>query len=130
MIASFRKGTLPANLQGTWNMNRSAPWTGGYWANINVQMNYWPAFVTGLEDTFGIAEMLLQSHNREIELLPALPKAWPTGRVAGLRARGGFTVNFEWKNGKVTSYRIAGTTKQQVEVRVNGERKTTSTEAL
>ncbi len=52
LIASSRKGTLPANLQGTWNMNRSAPWTGGYWANINIQMNYWPAFVTGLHDTF------------------------------------------------------------------------------
>ena len=52
LIASSRKGTLPANLQGTWNMNRTAPWSGGYWANINIQMNYWPAFVTGLEETF------------------------------------------------------------------------------
>lgn len=52
LIASSRKGTLPANLQGTWNMSRKAPWTGGYWANINIQMNYWPAFVTGLEETF------------------------------------------------------------------------------
>ncbi len=52
LIASSRPGTLPANLQGTWNMNRKAPWTGGYWANINIQMNYWPAFVTGLEETF------------------------------------------------------------------------------
>ncbi len=52
LVASSRKGTLPANLQGTWNMHRSAPWTGGYWANINVQMNYWPAFSTGLEETF------------------------------------------------------------------------------
>jgi len=52
LISSSRKGTLPANLQGTWNMNPSAPWTGGYWANINIQMNYWPAFSTGLEETF------------------------------------------------------------------------------
>lgn len=52
LIASSRKGTLPANLQGTWNMQRKAPWTGGYWANINIQMNYWPAFSTGLEETF------------------------------------------------------------------------------
>ncbi len=52
LISSSRKGTLLANLQGTWNMNRKAPWTGGYWANINIQMNYWPAFVTGLSDTF------------------------------------------------------------------------------
>ncbi len=52
LIGSSRKGTLPANLQGTWNMNQNAPWTGGYWANINIQMNYWPAFSTGLEETF------------------------------------------------------------------------------
>ncbi len=52
LIASSRPGTLPANLQGTWNMTRKAPWTGGYWANINIQMNYWPAFVTGLDETF------------------------------------------------------------------------------
>ncbi|MFZ4775585.1 MAG: glycoside hydrolase family 95 protein [Terrimicrobiaceae bacterium] len=52
LIASSRAGTLPANLQGTWNMQQCAPWTGGYWANINIQMNYWPAFVTNLEETF------------------------------------------------------------------------------
>lgn len=52
LIASSRKGTLPANLQGTWNMQTNAPWTGGIWANINIQMNYWPAFSTGLEETF------------------------------------------------------------------------------
>jgi len=52
LISSSRPGTLPANLQGTWNMKSGAPWTGGYWANINIQMNYWPAFSTGLEETF------------------------------------------------------------------------------
>ena len=52
LISSSRTGTLPANLQGTWNMKPAAPWTGGYWANINIQMNYWPAFATGLEECF------------------------------------------------------------------------------
>ncbi len=70
--------------------------------------------------TAGVCEMLLQSHAGEIELLPALPKAWPGGSVKGLRARGGFTVDIQWQAGKVTKYRIAAQEKRTVKVRVNG----------
>ena len=74
--------------------------------------------------TAGICEMLVQSHAGEIVLLPALPTEWPNGSVKGLRARGGFTLDLTWKNGKVTDYRITAPTPREVKVKVNGEIKT------
>ncbi len=57
--------------------------------------------------TAGIAEMLLQSINGEITLLPALPDSWSKkGNFRGLRARGGYTVSAEWENGKITACKI------------------------
>ncbi|NND07643.1 MAG: glycoside hydrolase family 95 protein [Saprospiraceae bacterium] len=57
--------------------------------------------------TAGIAEMLLQSHNDEIHLLPALPEAWPNGSITGLRARGGFLIeSMEWKDGELARIEI------------------------
>ena len=78
----------------------------------------------------GVCEMLLQSHTDVIELLPALPTAWPSGKVTGLRARGGFTVDIEWKNGAVANYRITSPKSQEVKIRVNGEAKAVRSEKM
>ena len=67
--------------------------------------------------TAGIAEMLLQSQNDELHLLPALPSAWPAGRVRGLRARGGVTVDIDWKNGAVEQYSLSAGTNTTVRAR-------------
>jgi len=92
----------------------------------------------------GVCEMLLQSHlsaadfpsgdgasNKEstgsgtpaflVHLLPALPSTWATGSVKGLRARGGLAVDIDWKEGKVTNYRLVSSEPRDVLIRVNGE---------
>jgi len=81
-----------------------------------------------LDGNFGIpaamAEMLMQSHAGEINFLPALPQQWSQkGSFSGLRARGGFEVDCNWEDGRVTNYKVYSAMPQQVKVRVNGELK-------
>ncbi|HEX7260514.1 MAG TPA: glycoside hydrolase N-terminal domain-containing protein [Luteolibacter sp.] len=125
------------------------PWRGAMWARLgegeragimvrglltyNVMPNLFcthPPFQ--IDGNFGItgamAEMLLQSHAREIALLPALPQAWAAkGSFTGLKARGDYTVDCTWVDGKVTDYQIRPGKNARpgpVKVRVNGKEET------
>lgn len=71
----------------------------------------------------GVVEMLLQSHNGTIDLLPALPTAWPTGSVKGIHARGGYAVDIDWKDGKLTRAVITPMIDATATVRYNGAAK-------
>jgi alpha-L-fucosidase 2 len=121
----------------------SWPWRCALWARLGqgekagimirglLTYNVLPNLFTNhppfqLDGNFGItgamAEMLLQSHAGEIELLPAVPAAWKTsGSFKGFRARGGFTVDCSWKDGKVIDYKITSKVPQTLRLRVNGE---------
>ena len=73
--------------------------------------------------TAGVCEMMLQSHNGIIELLPALPKTWADGEVCGLRARGGFEVSMRWQGGRVVEATVKNCSSRSatVTVKYNGQ---------
>ena len=78
-----------------------------------------------IDGNYGIAaamlEMLIQSHDGVIELLPAPTDAWKEGSAYGLKARGNVEVDMNWKDGKVTGWKLRSLHRQRVKVLVNGE---------
>jgi alpha-L-fucosidase 2 len=107
------------------------PWRCAIWARLGqgdkaahmidglIQYNLLPNMIAThpplqLDGSFGIVagmcEMLVQSHAGQIQLLPALPAAWPNGSVTGLRARGGFEVGIEWKDGRLVAATVKSLT--------------------
>ena len=67
----------------------------------------------------GMSEMLLQSQTGEIYLLPALPDAWATGKISGLKARGNFTISINWKNKKIVSASVLSVVGGKCRIRTN-----------
>lgn len=71
--------------------------------------------------TAGIAEMIMQSHDGGIEFLPAIPDSWQEGRIEGLRARGGFTVDISWKKASPQEARIYSDQGRECTILTSGE---------
>ena len=104
----------------------------GAGSSINLMCFHPPFQIDGnFGGAAGVAELLLQSHPESdapgaeplLRLLPALPSAWPEGEVRGLHTRGGYVVDFKWKDGRVTTHRITDPS-GKVRVKINGEIKT------
>jgi alpha-L-fucosidase 2 len=98
LIGEFIKGNVYPNL-----------W--GYHPPFQIDCNFGYAA--------GVSEMLVQSHLGVLHLLPALPKAWSSGHITGMRVRGGYEVDLDWKDGALTQAVVRGTANQPgtVEVR-------------
>ncbi|MDF7826780.1 glycoside hydrolase family 95 protein [Pontiellaceae bacterium B12227] len=145
MVAAARNSIDGRLAKGGGGTGWSRAWIINFWARFkNVEKAHWNLEMLFSKSTYnnlfdkhapfqidgnfggaaGIVEMLIQSHAGEIELLPCLPKAWPDGEVKGLRARGGFEIDFQWAKGEVTDFKIRradGLAPATAKLKVNGE---------
>lgn len=129
LISTSRKGTLPPTLQGVWNQYEQAPWNGNYTHNINIQMNYWPAFNTNLAELFesyadyhkayrdaaeAVADKYIQMHKPALYSSHKGDNGWVVGTSANAFSvsspgghsgpgTGGFTANLFWEYYRFTA---------------------------
>jgi len=102
---------------------------GGGGSYINLFDSHPPFQIDGnFGAAAGIVEMLVQSHQGLIDVLPALPKALASGHVRGVRARGGFELDLEWRDGKPVRLSVLSTAGRPCRIRVNGEMREFPTE--
>jgi alpha-L-fucosidase 2 len=87
----------------------------------NFNNNYHFQFDRSIGITAGITEMLFQSHDSTLHLLPALPEAWPSGSITGLRGRGGYRVDISWDNGNLVKAVVDDNFGSRYQFKIAGE---------
>jgi alpha-L-fucosidase 2 len=98
--ARLHDGDRAYKLLGEFIKNNMYPNLWGYHPPFQIDCNFGYAA--------GVCEMLAQSHAGDVHLLPALPKAWSTGSIRGMRVRGGYELDMEWKDGRLKQAVVRG----------------------